>query len=132
MSTKIQSANDSLKGYHGGEQLFFSPVTKINYTEGVREIAKKTESYWFLDIIASYQSKLKNEHFQVWKLERELAYTMVNGFKNIVQRKDCFNVICEDGNDNVLISQKIPFSDFCFDVYTLWYVNKVLLLPVEY
>jgi hypothetical protein len=132
MSTKIQSANDSLIGYHGGDRLYFNPVTKIKYTEGVKELAAKTESYWFLDLIASYQYKMKNEDFQVWKLERELSYTLVNGIKNVIQRKNCFNVVCEDGNGRVLIQQEIPFSDFEFDTYTLWYINQVLLLPVEY
>ncbi|WP_026715221.1 DUF6876 family protein [Flavobacterium daejeonense] len=132
MSAQVQNANDSLQGYCGGEQLFVNPVTKLKYTEGVKEIAKNTESYWFLDIIASYQKKLMEEGFQVWKLEREYSFTTVNDQKFIDERKDSFNVICEDGNNRILIKQHIEFSDFTFDEYTVWCVDGVVLLPVEY
>jgi hypothetical protein len=132
MSTEVKNANDSLKGYHGGEQIFVSPVTKMKYTEGIREIAEKYNSYWFLDIIASYQEKLKNEEFQTWKLEREYSYSVVDDVRVVGQRKDSFNVVCDDGNDKVLIKQKIPFSDFPFDEYTVWCIEGVLILPIEY
>ena len=31
MGTQVLSANDSLKGYHGGEKIFINPTTKIQY-----------------------------------------------------------------------------------------------------
>lgn len=132
MSTQVKNANDSLIGYHGGDQIFINRSTKIQYTEGVREIAIKSESYWFLDIIASYQNKLKNEAFQVWKLEREYSYTLINDTKVVGDRKNCFNVVCEDGNNRVLIEQHLLFSDFPFDEYTVWSIEGIILLPVEY
>lgn len=132
MSTQVRVANESLNGYFGGEQIYVNPSTNLKYTEGVRAIANNAESYWFLDIIASYQNKLKKEGFQVWKLEREYLYTIVNDVRFVTQRKNCFNVVCEDGNDNVLIKQYIPFSDFPFDIYTVWYIDDLVLLPVEY
>jgi hypothetical protein len=132
MNTQVLSANDSLKNYYGGEHLFNYPCNKIQYTEGISEIAKKTQSFWFLDIIASYQNKLHNEEFQVWKLEREYSYSVVDGVRVVGKRKDCFNVVCEDGNDNELIRQHIPFSDFPFDCYTVWCANGILYLPVEH
>lgn len=132
MNTQVLSANDSLKGYHGGEQFFIHPVTKMKYTEGIREIAKKYNSYWFLDIIGSYQEQLKNENFQSWKLEREYSYSVIENVKVVGQRKDSFNVVCDDGNDKVLIKQSIHFSDFPFDEYTVWCIEGVIILPVEY
>lgn len=132
MNTQVQKANDSLHGYCGGEQLFVNGVTKLQYTEGVKAIAINTESYWFLDIIASYQKKLREEGFQVWKLEREYSFTTVNEQKFVDERKDSFNVVCEDGNERVLIKQHIEFSDFTFDEYVVWCVDGVVLLPVEY
>ena len=132
MGTQVLSANDSLKGYYGGERIFINPTTKIQYTEGVREIAIKSQSFWFLDIIASYQKELRNEGFQVWKLEREYSYSLVNNMKVVGLRKSCFNIVCEDGNDKVLVKQHLIFSDFPFDEYTVWYIDGVLILPVEY
>lgn len=127
----IISTNDL---FNGGisETIFVNPFTKLKYSELIKIIAEETESYWLLDIIASYQSKLKNESFQVWKLERELAYTEVNDVKIVIQRKDVFNVVCEDGNDNVLLKQNIPFSDFKHDIYTLWLTDGTVILPSEY
>lgn len=132
MSTNVTSANDFLINYNGGEEIYKLGLNGFAYTEGVREIAVKTNSYWFLDIINSYQYKLLNEDFQVWKLEREYSYEIVLDEKKVLQRKLCFSVVCEDGNGNILVSQKIPFSDFSFDEYTIWVANKILYLPCEH
>ncbi|NJM80669.1 MAG: hypothetical protein HC854_15590 [Flavobacterium sp.] len=119
--------------YNGGfsETIFKNPTTKLNYTELVKEIAEETESYWLLDVIASYQFQLKNEEFQVWKLERKITYTEVNDIKIISERTSTFIVTCEDGNNNILVKQKIVYSDFPHDEYVLWYTNNTLLLPSE-
>ena len=132
MSTQVKNANDSMTGYRGGELSFINPLTKLKYTEGIKIVAEKTESYWFLDVIASYQKKLSAQGFQVWKLEREYSFTTVNEEKFVHQRKDSFNVVCEDGNDNVLLKQHLSFSEFEFDIYTVWCIDGVVLLPCEY
>lgn len=129
-NSNVISANDAFCIW--GDKKFYNENTNIHYTESVRDIAVQTESYWFLDIIASYQLKLKKELFQVWKLEREFSYIEVNDIKIIQQKSDSFNIICEDGDSNIFVKQKIPFSDFSFDVYTVWYVNSLLMLPSEY
>lgn len=132
MSEILKNANNSLPGYFGGEIQYKNPVTKLLYTEGIRSIAQNSNSYWFLDIIASYQLTLGKEYFQVWKLEREYSYTKTDGAKSVLHRKDCFNVTCDDGNGKILVQQHIPFSDFEFDTYTVWCVDGVALLPIEY
>lgn len=132
MSNLLLSANETLKGYHGGEIFFRHQLGKFIYSEGVQEIAKKHGVYWLLDIIASYQPKLKNEDFQVWKLQRDCKILTVNDIKTVTERTDSFLVVCEDGNDNILIKQEIEFSDFPFDTYTLWFQNETLYLPVEH
>lgn len=130
--TQVLSANDSLKNYMGGEKFCRYGQTKIIYTMGVQEITEKSQSNWFLDIIYSYQSALRKEEFQVWKLEREYSFTTENGIKTVLARKDVFNVVCEDGNDNVLIKQRIEFSDFPFDEFTVWFQNETIYLPCEH
>ena len=74
--------------------------------------------YWFLDIIASYQPQLKNEEFQVWKLTKH------DGNKA--------TVTCEDGNGNIIKSQKLPFTDFSADEATVWVEFGTALLPSEH
>lgn len=91
-------------------------------TGGVKDVAEKLSCFWFLDIIASYQiePKFRKEEFQVWILKR------------VKEGEDEFLVTCEDGNDNIVGTQKIPFSDFPHDLLTLWMVDKTILLPSEY
>ena len=117
---------------NGVNQFFTNPFYKFKYSDGVRDIAIETESFWFLDVISSYQNNLTGEVFQSWKLEREYSFSEVDGIKIIHQRKDCFNVVCDDGNGNVLITQHIPLSDFVDDIYTLFLLDGVLILPEEY
>lgn len=88
-------------------------------TDGTAEIAETTSSYWFLDIIASYifTPKVNKEPFQVWTLKR------------IAENK--FLVTCDDGNDNIIITQEISFSNFRYDEYVVWKMDNVILLPSE-
>lgn len=88
-------------------------------TDGVIDVAEKTQSYWLLDLISSHQfyESVRNTPHQVWKLVR------IEGSK--------FKATCEDGNDNVVTSQDIPYSDFEYDTYTIWKMDNVLMLPSE-
>lgn len=131
MNTAVLKANDILTNYHGGEK-FYRIYANIVCTEGVFEIRNITNSNWFLDIIFSYQSSFKKEDFQVWKLLRDCKFEIQNGVKSIIERKNSFMVVCEDGNDNVLLSQKINFSDFKFDEYIVWFQNETIYLPCEH
>jgi hypothetical protein len=89
-------------------------------TVGVKELCDEQQSYWLVDAIISYQlyATVKKEAFQAWKLKRI--------------KDDRFSLTCDDGNGNILITQKIPFSDFKEDSCTIWLCDKVLLLPSEY
>ena len=71
-----------------------------------------------LNVILSYQSKMRQEDFQVWKLERN--------------ENASAKVICSNGNGKQLISQKIPFTDFKPNEGTVWIENNVILLPSEH
>lgn len=85
---------------------------------GQKHSLKSSKCFWFLDIVASYQHELKNEEFQVWKL--------------VKNTDNSATVKCEDGNDNILKSKEIPFTDFSADMATVWVENGVALLPSEH
>lgn len=145
MSTQVLNANETLQGFNGANQTFRNPMYNFVYTDGVRDFTKANNLFWFLTLIASHQNSvcwIKNgdlhvktvlnqqqQPFQVWKLERELVK---NGKGEVVERKDSFLVSCSDGNGFVLKTQHVEFSDFPFDLYTVWLQEKVLLLPEEY
>ena len=117
LSTMNANANDQLKGYNCSDY-YYKHSFGMLYTDGARAMAEMFECYWFLDIIVSYQPQLKDHEFQVWSLGR-------NGDHSAI-------VLCSDGNDKILKSQEIPYTDFKPTDATLWVENGVILLPSEH
>jgi hypothetical protein len=58
------------------------------------------------------------EPFQVWKLT--------------VRPDRAAVLVCENGNDNIVYTQHIEFSDFPLDEIILWFANNVIYLPGEH
>lgn len=113
---QINEIQNNLKQFTGTE-CYYKYFEDIVFTDGVKYLAESCGTFWFLDIISSYQSKLQNEHFQVWKL---------------TVKKNKGRVICENGNGKQLIIQNIEFTDFLLPKITVWKVDNVILLPNEY
>lgn len=90
-------------------------------TTGVNIFVKTNECYWFLGVIDSYQTaQFKAEvPFQVWK------------FKKNKTGNGCV-VTCEDGDKNVVIRQRIPFTDCPQEEFTFWCIDETIMLPSEY
>lgn len=114
------NANEKYQQFNGTDHYYKHWLPGITYTDGVAQVAEDYGAHWFLDVIASYQggAKFKAERFQVWKLSR------VKG--------DEFLVTATDGDKNVIGKQKIGFSDFKDDDLTVWFVDRIMLLPSEY
>jgi hypothetical protein len=109
-----------LDQFTGSETLYRNPVYgSLQYTEGARHVAVAGEAWWLLDLIASYRRhrKVRGEAFQVWTLT-------VDG--------NAGRIVCTDGDDHVLVTQDIPFTDFPLETITLWVAENVILLPSEY
>jgi len=85
--------------------------------EFVRENAGEG-AYWLFDIILSWQYKLHQHPFQVWKLRQ---------LENV-----SWMIQCTDGNETVLATQEIPYSDFPIDSIDIWLNDGVCLLDSEY
>jgi hypothetical protein len=110
----------NLERFTGSEQWYrHALVRRVTYTEGAKYVADEAGAHWLLDIIATNQMTpaVNEEDFQVWKLT-------VTGSKA--------KVVCEDGNDKVVFSQDIDFTDFPEPGITLWFTDNVILLPSEY
>ena len=90
------------------------------YTPGVRHLAERAGAYWLIDLIASWQldPNVKREEFQVWTLDVRPGRTAT--------------AVATDGNDTVLASQDIAYTDFPLACISLWLTDGVLLLPGEY
>lgn len=111
------NANDQLKEYTGTGN-YYKYMLGMLHTDGVKALCEQFECWWFLDIVCSYQQDLKEEPFQVWALGVNEDGTAV--------------VLCTDGNNKVLKSQSIIFTDFKAKEATVWCVDGIVLLPSEY
>jgi len=103
----------------------FSPLSPNLMTDGAKFVADNCGAYWLMDAIASYQHSrsVSKENFQVWTLKKKEDGT--------------WTLSMHDGNNNHIIKQKIPYSDFPLDEITIWAERNdlfgvTLLLPSEH
>jgi hypothetical protein len=90
-----------------GPYIIHSLVKRLVFTQTVGQIREMADCFWLIDLIASYQYKLKTEEFQVWKFVCD-----TKSKKGIMT--------CEDGNGNNLVKQEVNYTDFPLDELTLW------------
>lgn len=116
----MKNANHFIGVYNGSDNFFRHRLSGLVYTDGVKALAEQCQAYWLIDLICSHQmhATVHTQPFQVWDLQRKEG--------------DSFSIRCTDGNYNHITSQDIPFSDFPFDLATVWVVDKTLMLPTEY
>jgi hypothetical protein len=84
------------------------------YTDGVKFVAETAGAYWLIDAILSHQRNRKAVHaadgFQVWRLKHH----------NTDSGAD---LTMDDGNGNVLILQRIEYTDFPKGVEVVLYID---------
>jgi hypothetical protein len=101
--------------YTGSETFYRHPLSTCIYTEGVKFVAEKCEAFWLIDKIAINDIK---EPFQVWKLKVNTDRTAL--------------LTTEDGNDTIVHTETLSYTDFPLDEFTIWRVDDTILLPSEY
>lgn len=116
----MKNANHFFGSHNGSENFIRHSLSGYIFTDGVKELAEDCNAFWLIDLILSHQSEtiVNKQPFQVWDLKR------VNDAE--------FTIVATDGNHNKVTSQVIPFSDFPYDLATLWVVDSCLMLPCEY
>jgi hypothetical protein len=121
---KILTTGD-LSQFIGSEQLFRHGLSRKHfYTEGAQFVAERAGAYWLLDKIALHGSpEIADEDFQVWKLSVHLDRTAT--------------LTTSDGDDGILKTEEIPFTDFPLSEIALWAVRNefdgfTIMLPGEY
>ena len=110
---------ENLCFFTGSEHMYLHPFG-IKFSDGVKYLAESAEMWWYVDLVASYQHepKVKSESFQVFKL--------------IVDEDKTAIVEISDGNNNILMKQKIEFTDTPLKEVVLWCIDKICILPTEY
>jgi len=113
-----------LSQFTGSETFYRHSLNKsIIYTDGVSHIAEEAKAYWLIDSImtALLYTGLHKEDFVGWKL---------------VSKGSGAVLTADDGNNNLLYTQRIPYTDFPFGEFEekeirIWYENNTLYLPSE-
>jgi len=108
-----------------GTDGYYRYMGNIILTDGTKYMAEACGAFWFLDIIWSVLSTKKDIRAE----EMIVAKLKITGEDKAV-------VTLEDGDKNVLYTQKIPFTDFPLDEIEVWANvdgdKRVILLPSEY
>lgn len=95
----------NLYGFSGSESWTHHWSKKIVLTDGSQFI-NRNGCDWWLNIIASCQTadlRKTSGGFQSWKLRKLTG-----------EKKFMAVATCDDGNGNILVTKKIPFTDFPF------------------
>jgi len=110
-----------LRKFTGSETFYYHPLfRKYVYTEGVRHLALKAGAFWLLEHIFAHQydPKIKGESFQTWTIT--------------VHEGNSASIQVEDGDKNKIKCFELTYTDFPLPEFTLWFIDRTLLLPSEY
>jgi hypothetical protein len=122
MKSPDQLQPSVLQQFTGSENWYRHPLNRaVLFTDGAKHVADAGGAYWLLDEIAlmqRYDRKVAGTEFQVWKLAVKPDHTAT--------------LICEDGNNNVVATKTLDFTDFPLPEITLWFQNNTIFLPSEY
>ncbi len=110
-----------------GTEHYYKHSEGIKYTDGIKYLADKTNCYWFIDIIASYQKQrfidrsgvIGDIPFQIWKLQ-------------VNEKREALVTMREDTNEPVKVSQLIKYTDFPLEDIEVYCIDGVILLKSEY
>lgn len=119
MFTFSKCLNDHLEHFCGTEGYTPHSSSGMYLTDGIVHMKDKYGLSWLVNKIAKQAIVLKQQPFQVWKLSR-------------VGKTSCFNLLCTDGNKNLVYKEIIGFPDCESDSIDIWVSDNIMLLPSEY
>ncbi len=118
--TTVLTESD-LNQFTGTETWFRHGINRdVLYTDGAQFVAEHGGAYWLLDAIAiaqQFDKRVAAEPFQVWTLK--------------VCDDRSATLTCSDGDDNIVYTQEIKFTDFPLAEIRLWLAGGVIYLPSE-
>jgi hypothetical protein len=108
----------NLSQFYGTENYYKHPFSKVVYTDGVQYFAQEAGAYWFLD-------KALIEYALLHKAHEFLSIELMSANNQAL-------VSITDGNDNILKTDAIEFTDCPEGKYCFFMTNNVLMLTSEY
>jgi hypothetical protein len=122
MTKTVRLNKADLTQFTGTEQWYRHGINRsVLFTDGAKYVADTAGAYWLLDEIAliqPYDKRVAAEEFQVWKL--------------VVRPDRTAKLTCDDGNDTILSTKEIEYTDFPLDEISFYFTNNVNYLPSEH
>jgi hypothetical protein len=122
MAKTVTLNKSDLARFTGTEQYYRHGINRrVLFTDGAKYVADAAGAYWLLDEIALIQPHNKQvaaEEFQVWKL--------------IVQPDRTATLTCDDGDDRIVYTKEIKYTDFPLDEIVFYFTDNVICLPREH
>jgi hypothetical protein len=119
--TEQETLRAELREFTGSTEFYWHFTHAFRYTEGVKFLAERARIWWFLDLIASWQSRALQDpalrEFQLWELR-------------ITEGKAV--AVCLRDSEDEAFRQKIEFADSALDYVRLYLEGGTLLLPSEH
>lgn len=108
-----------LAQFTGTENWYRHPLVRtVTYTDGVKYFADTAHAWWFVDdSIIEYAALMKQHGFLTLTLD---------------VANDKASITVDDGNDNVLATKAIEYTDCPAGQYKFYFTDNVFLLPSEY
>ena len=93
-----QSNLEAELGQFTGSQTLFRNFTGLLYSQGIAHLAERGGAYWLIDLVGSYQSRLQDVPFQVWRIE-------------VHEDKSALVTMVEDDGEPTKVEKRIAYSD---------------------
>lgn len=103
--------------YCGTDNYYKHPLSKLMYTDSVRDFCQEYGAYWTVDVVASYFHTIKKYPFLV------VSFDVVDG--------KCDFYAQEDTGLERVVEQYIPFTDLTVSI-KFYLIDSVLLFPSDY
>lgn len=113
-------AQIDLSGFYGTSAYHKSSLfSSLVHTDGMESFCKQASAYWFLDICSTEIQPLLNREFFL-SIELDV---LPNGGAIIM---------VTDGDDNLMLTKGIAFTDCPVGTYKFFMTDNVLMLTSEY
>ena len=102
-----------------GTQHYYQNFTGLLYTDGIHYLAERAAAYWLIDLVGSYQPRLRTIPFQVWSIK-------------VYEDKTALVTMREDDGQPTKVRQEIPYTDFPLCSFSWYCVDNIMMLKSEY
>lgn len=106
-----------LEQFYGGGVIYYNPLMKLKYTEGVRYFLEKANAYWFYTDLWAILSHIPQDSFY---------------YVELTVQNNCGLLKITDGNSTEYHNKVYNYTDCPDGTWKFFVEGNVLLLPSEH